>query len=1168
MAHLTFVCVKMDRSQNNNAKETLTFRLPRKGNTAIRITAPKSKANNQAGPPALSPSEELARAFSHDAQLDSSPKPGATTNEPHEPAASAYDETLRGSGECLERVNGESQQVLKASTTNGKPAVGPVRAQSVRTTTTTERTYGRKVASPQARKNHEHTRQSSIEPTKKTIPVSAAAASQQCPTTLSTSSDPKNSFLDIYAINYIPQYLKAINESPAQIRYSIGLPVINYAQYIASFAGFAFLQPRDPFGCPSTDYSHIPEDSVVNDLQEHNYEAYFSGHMLHELHVQSIELKEHAMYRASFNVSDAAQNTYSFIIPGIRENSPRIDLGDKILVRPWSCVPHENLARLAEEWYVTNFPNSGRLAPGFSGWEYQAVVCGLQRSKEQVILRLDGFPLGGLRICNMSFIIQNHRCGPLYGAIARVGNSIHQSGSMKTWLRRMLFPDERHGLLQHRLSKGSFNLPWYDRQLNFEQQKAVDAIISQQYGEIPFIISGPPGTGKTKTLVETVLQLLHSAATANERCHLLICAPSDPAADIIATRLQVHLNRLELFRLNGWTRSFAEVPEILMLHSYSEHELFSIPSFATMMNFKVVVTTCRDADMLVQARLTNVDLAVLTRQISVIASSSSAEPLRLHWSALLLDEAAQATEVDALIPLTVVQPGVRPPGGFRSVPQFVMAGDEHQLGPRLSLKGRSGLQYTLFQRLFDRAIYADHPLSRRKGSMPLTAAMLPLVRPPFVNLVRNYRSHPAILTVPSMLFYHDTLIAEVAKISQSVALWQGWKGALRWPVQFVQNDSPDSVESVLAGNGTGAGALLNAGEAILAQKFVKSLLNPSDSLKPTFPALMPHEITVISPFRAQVNYLRIAFRAAGLQTINIGPLEAFQGLESRVVVLCTTRTRMNERDPSRFVREDQTRGIGLIGDAKKFNVALTRAREGLIVIGEAKCLTCTGDKAWAAFIAFCERNGCVEPSDKEWVSVSSNVPPGRMEKALRYAADAKARDEAKGAPPGFDYATPTNGVLRGHLPTSDEAMWADGIRLAEDSERGDADEEEFGDVDEDLEDGEEGSGSVDEGFGYGQEAVNVPEILVGTAPPTVTVNAAGQLISRKPAASEKQNGESKSNTNGNTQVVVKDSSKLISFEPEPEKKVAHAKESVPAAYEHVFDRDPETEIKKEGCDMQ
>jgi helicase MOV-10 len=1162
----------MNKTQKSNGKPA--FRLPRKGNAAIRITAPKTKSR----PPALSPSEELARVFAQDTPLEKWPKPGASANKTDDHAPSAHNATRRRQGESIEMTNGESQQVPRTSTTGEAVITSVTVTAQVVKISASKQTRGQAVDFLQVSNDSELTQHPSLEQRNKTNELPTDAASQQPMPKLATPLNSKDSSLDVHANNYVPQYLKAINECRAQIRCSIGLPVINYAQYISSFAGYTFLQLAELSNHPSI--NRIPPVEVVQDmvLNWQNYDVYFNKHLVHELQAQISELNEYAMYSVKFDTVDPTQpGLYSFIIPGIRESNPRVDLGDTILVRPWVCVPHDGLSKLAEQWYAENGPNSTKPAPGFTGWEYRAVVWGLQRSKEQVILRLDGFPPDALRICNVSFIMQDHKCSPLYGAVAKVARHLRQShlnSSHMSWLRFMLFPDEVHGSLQRTLSKGSFDISWYDKQLNFEQQKAVDAILKKQYGAIPFIISGPPGTGKTKTLVEAALQLLYLGTAANERRHLLICAPSDSAADTITTRLQAHLSPIELFRLNGSIRSFAEVPEPLMLHSYIENDLFSIPSFVAMMNFKVVVTTCRDADMLVQSRLTNADLAILTTQLSLIAPGDLAKPLRLHWSALLLDEAAQATEVDALIPLTVVQPCAPPPEGFHSLPQFIMAGDEHQLGPRLSLRTKSGLHYTLFQRLFERPIYANHPLSRKEGSKPLTAAMLPLIRPPFVNLVRNYRSHPAILSVPSILFYHDTLMPEVGKISDAVALWQGWKGALQWPVLFVQSKSEDLVESVLAGNGTGAGALFNAGEVVLAQSLVASLLIPNHLLGPTSPILRAHEITVISPFRAQVNHLRIAFRAAGLRGVNIGPLEAFQGLESRVVVLCTTRTRTDYRDPGKFIRQDQARGIGLIGDAKRFNVALTRAREGLIVIGDGECLTCTGDKAWAAFIAFCERNGCVWDAHKRGISARSDTPPGRMEKALRYAAEAKKKEEeARAVPTGFGYASPARGLLRGQLPTSDEAMWEDGIRLAEENDVNDAGEEDAESADEDVGQVEEPVGNVDEDYGYVLQAINsdpkagdsVPISPTGPAPPTVTVTASGKLTSI-PA----QPGIRFVNvrTTAATRMKVDDTSKLISLTPELEVKGVQRKESTHAANDPVFDRDLETEIKKEGCEMQ
>lgn len=1134
------------------------FILPRKKNSAIWITKPKTNHQVRAQPAEISPSEELARAFSTDShEVDAKwPKVGATVTTSELAAVSSNGaQLLLQQATVGKNISGTRQPAetrVELATSKPSKAKPSVHAQLAEVTKVLQEFQPRSTA--HSLQNHP------TQSPKTIIALPAPATSQQSTAASHTTIDPSNSSLDVYAANYVPQYLRAINDSPAQKRMTIPLPIINYAQYIASFAGFSVLRPLDYVHYNLVKPKDLKHEIPVSTMHEQAYGTYLNERLQRELGAQVTELQELALYNVSFDVADPGQNLYRFRIPGIRENTPRIDLGDIVLVRPWLCSAHEGLAEAAKIWYAAGGARTGTLAPGFNGFEFQAVVWGLQRAREEVVLRLDGFLPNAIRICNLNFVLQDYRLASMYRAIRKSADQFHQAGPLtQQWIRSMLFPTTSDGVPQAKLSQGSFDLQWYDKQLNFEQQKAVDAIVKSKYGTLPFLVSGPPGTGKTKTLVESTMQLLRSADLAGRRCHLLVCAPSDSAADTIATRLKVHLNQMELFRLNGWTRSFAEVPEHLMLHSYTESDLFAVPAFQTMMTFKVVVTTCRDADMLVQARLTNADLAQLATQISMVSPGLSGIPLSLHWSALLLDEAAQATEPEALIPLAVLQPGPEPPEGFQSLAQIVMAGDEHQLGPRLSLHSDSGLQKSLFQRIFERLAYSDHPLSRKNGSKPLTASMLPILRAPFVNLIRNYRSHPAILTIPSVLFYHDTLMPEVTAISPAVASWPGWKGSQRWPVLFVQNDSPDSVESILAGNGTGAGALLNAGEALLAEGVVMSLVSGNDPAS----HIEPHEITVMSPYRAQVNYLRKAFRTSGLASVNIGPLEAFQGLESRVVIICTTRTRRDGRDAGRFIREDQARGIGLIGDAKKFNVAITRAREGLIIIGDRECLTCTHDLNWIAFLAFCERNGCVDVKSGRWDSLSSDILPGRMERALMYASQAKEREMEAQVLKGFGYPTQPGRALRGNIPTSDEEMWADGMRLAEENAVNEEDGEEVLDTEDDV---------IQE-----TERTTTPLL-----PPTVTTTPEGKQIS---ISSEGNREGSGGKANARIQpatpaALVRDrdsleasasaSAQLVSISPDRISEKEHSQTKMGDEPEHVFDRDLDAEIRKEqeGCGVQ
>ncbi|KAF2726253.1 hypothetical protein K431DRAFT_280280 [Polychaeton citri CBS 116435] len=320
----------------------------------------------------------------------------------------------------------------------------------------------------------------------------------------------------------------------------------------------------------------------------------------------------------------------------------------------------------------------------------------------------------------------------------------------------------------------------------------------------------------------------------------------------------------------------------------------------------------------------------------------------LHWTSLLIDEAAQATEPEAVLALNIVAPPPELQRHQQPLPTLVMAGDQNQLGPRTASRTKQ-LQASLFERLLARSIYQDHPLARSKQSKgvvrPLTVEMLPIIRPAFANLIRNYRSHLAIIAMPSALFYNDTLTPE-ADNTDMLAQWSGWRGR-RWPVMFSCNTSPDEIEQ-------DGGGWFNVGEARKACKYALSLVEEG--------LLAKEEICIMSPFSAQVKVLRQMARQSSfdLRDVNIGPVEAFQGLESRFVILCTTRSR------ERFLNQDLDLGFGIIHEARRFNVALTRARQGLVVLGHPALLA--RDKNWLQFMQFCRRNQLVDgPFDQHAV---------------------------------------------------------------------------------------------------------------------------------------------------------------------------------------------------------
>lgn len=393
-----------------------------------------------------------------------------------------------------------------------------------------------------------------------------------------------------------------------------------------------------------------------------------------------------------------------------------------------------------------------------------------------------------------------------------------------------------------------------------------------------------------------------------------------------------------------------------------------------------MVVTCKDAEILHRARLSNRDLFFLEQSMhSVLHPESVAIHPSLHWTGLIVDEAAQATEPEALIPLLVVAP----PEVIASdiaLPSVALVGDQHQLGPRTASK--EALQISLFERLLARPLYRDHPLARRSqtgGIMQrLTHEMLPIIRPPFTDLVRNYRSHPGILAIPSSVFYNDTLEPSAENVDSLLA-WSGFQGQSNMPVMFVTNQTPDEIEQ-------DGGGWYNIGEAQQALQCARSFLEEN--------LIQQHEICIMSPFRAQVRVLRLQARdpSMRLNGVNIGPLEAYQGLEFKLVIVCTTRTR------DRFIDQDLARGLGVIHEPRRFNVALTRAMQGLIVLGNPTVLS--QDENWASFMAFCRRNGAWQrtPGDEWQTPHSHKIKMSRLEKQMQYRmkVSAEMQNQASG----------------------------------------------------------------------------------------------------------------------------------------------------------------------------
>jgi DNA polymerase III delta prime subunit len=795
---------------------------------------------------------------------------------------------------------------------------------------------------------------------------------------------------DVFARPFVPESLKIINSLPGTTLKAPAEKIVDFDKLASSLPQRGHLQSL-LLSPPPPGYSPT-KHSVCPDISFDRYEHYFSSLLDHEIKARIFENSSYNLYAHPATLvfggqAGTAAGFFTLHVPGVKELAPFVEEDDVIQIRPLNC---DSSGRLIQP--------TGQLASHdghpWTGVILNGRVTAVRRPEELVTVKVTQFMPSHLRLpframplsngeaielpirANVQFFLSLERYFDMKWILPAVQHALLKSWPLHTnaWVRSMLFPTEDDSEIQETaLDPGVFSRPFFDESLNWEQKKAVDLICSREHGVLPFLISGPPGTGKTKTIIEAALQLVNNVEGIS---HILLCAPSDPAADTLVERLKTHFLPGQMLRLNRPSRTFQEVSSTILPWCAIEGPSFIIPTFQAILSYRVVVTTCRDAALLVRARVSNADLYAMEHGLrAAIHPRDEAilqEPPKLHWTALLIDEAAQAMEPEAVIPICVVAPPLdTPPPIF--TPLVVMAGDEHQLGPqlapRLAPESETGIPSTvllaksLFARLFSLDVYAKHPLARGNydASYPpeLIRSMLPMPRPAFVNLVRNYRSHPAILAVPSALFYNDTLRPEAprSQISQ-LGRWRGWQGR-KWPVLFRNIQSPDFLEH-------DGGGWSNLGEAQAAVEYATDLMR-SGLLSSA------REICVMSPFKSQVRLLRVMMRNHGaeqqaqnqgrrpnmsLWDVDVGPTEAFQGLERTVVILCTTRT------AKRFLDQDIARGWGLVGlPPNMLNVVLTRAKAGLIILGSRAVLET--DENWRAMLAFCDRNGLVSDPSEE-----------------------------------------------------------------------------------------------------------------------------------------------------------------------------------------------------------
>ncbi|GAA6027874.1 hypothetical protein JCM8097_001759 [Rhodosporidiobolus ruineniae] len=683
--------------------------------------------------------------------------------------------------------------------------------------------------------------------------------------------------------------------------------------------------------------------SPIPPLTPTNYALHFIPLLQAEWQARSLQLQQAALYAAPLRPvprhpsEPPGPPNYILEAKSIREGWPPVDLGDALTLR--------QLQPEHQTW---------------QGLEFTASVAGINRAAGEVILRCDSlFFYQQSLVFNVMWKVQERifnewRCAvemldlhitsdTLISNPPPSSNGTSPRPRKRTAVESWLFP-EPEDVMSTLPAPVDDECDWVDSSLNEEQRNAVRSILWGQQ-RLPLLLHGPPGTGKTKTLVEGVLQILKR----HPHAHVLVCGASNPSTDTLAMRLQRSLSPKELLRLNSPSRPFAEVRGELLPYCHIENDRFALPTMQQLLSKRVICCTVLDASLLLRARASNHDLSTLevltTGYIHpTLSDHNELQLAKPHFSYLLIDEAGQATETDVACALSVVATDDSRCGRAH----VTICGDPQQLGPHINSEEARAHDFdvSLLERLMSRPVYADHPCSRKNRRMHPDAKW-DLRTTPFVDLVKNYRSTPEILWLPSTEFYHETLQPAAASSIQGSPLRDWFSLPNRgFPMMF-QHVAGDDLEM-----DEGA-SFFNDAEVTAVRQLILDLVRPpsNDPDKGRHGAVQPKEISVIAPFREQVWRIRLALRAVGLGEVDVGNVEALQGAENRVVIISTVRSK-----ELRWLPIDRQQNRGVLFEPKRFNVAMTRAKELLVVVGNAETLTM--DPYWKAFYRLCLRNRC------------------------------------------------------------------------------------------------------------------------------------------------------------------------------------------------------------------
>ncbi|ETL91125.1 hypothetical protein L917_10290 [Phytophthora nicotianae] len=414
-------------------------------------------------------------------------------------------------------------------------------------------------------------------------------------------------------------------------------------------------------------------------------------------------------------------------------------------------------------------------------------------------------------------------------------------------------------------------------ELNTWQMEAVKGVLEQPLS----LIQGPPGTGKTVTSASIVFHM-----SKQNMGQVLVTAPSNIAVDHLT--MKISATGLRVVRLAAKSReAVASSVEHLSLHAMIKS--LDSPDKADLRKLMQLKDDIGELSSQDEKRFKSLkrqaEREILQAADVICTTCVGAGDPRLsnfRFRQVLIDEATQATEPECLIPIV------------QGAKHVVMVGDHCQLGPVVMNKkaANAGLK----QSLFDRLVLID------KKHRPF-------------RLRVQYRMHPFLSEFPSNEFYEGDLQNGVAASERQLSSVDfPWPNPNK-PTFFYICLGAEEISS----SGT---SYLNRTEASNVEKIVTTFLKAG---------VMPSQIGVITPYEGQrayvVSYMQRngPLRSQLYKDVEVASVDSFQGREKDLIILSC-------------VRSNENQGIGFLSDKRRLNVALTRAKYGVILLGNPRVL--------------------------------------------------------------------------------------------------------------------------------------------------------------------------------------------------------------------------------------